>query len=464
MTAATLERPRAVQHHYEPRGAAKQIFECRRDEVLVSGPAGTGKSRACLEKLHFMCLLNPGMRALIVRKTMASLTSTGLVTWREKVAKEGLAHGVLRFYGGSREEPPQYRYANGSVVVIGGLDKATKIMSSEYDVIFVQEATECTKDDWESLTTRLRNGVVSFQQLLADCNPSSPNHWLKARADLGDVTMIYGHHEDNPLYFTDDGQPTAVGAAYLAKLDKLTGVRKQRLRYGRWAAAEGLVYEDFDPDIHLVDALPDGAEHWTRSWAVDFGYNNPFVLQWWAHDPDGALWLYREIYHTHRLVEDHAKQVLSLVRKPRPGLGRPARPEVSGDWVWTEPKPRSIVADHDAEDRATLERHLGLSTTPATKTVKDGIKAVQSRLKVDERGKSRIYIVRDCRVERDETLAEAGLPTCTAEEITGYVWPQGVKPDQRDNPVKENDHGMDGARYKVAECDLVGRPRIRVLG
>jgi len=28
------------------------------DEVLLSGPAGTGKSRACLEKVHLMALMN----------------------------------------------------------------------------------------------------------------------------------------------------------------------------------------------------------------------------------------------------------------------------------------------------------------------------------------------------------------------------------------------------------------------
>lgn len=34
---------------YEPFGAAKDVWTDRSDEVLLSGPAGTGKSRACLE-------------------------------------------------------------------------------------------------------------------------------------------------------------------------------------------------------------------------------------------------------------------------------------------------------------------------------------------------------------------------------------------------------------------------------
>ena len=127
---ATTER---LEHRYRPVGSARELFACRGPEVLLSGPAGTGKSRACLEKLHMMAMLNPGMRGLIVRKSATSLTSTALVTFREHVAAEAIASGEMRWYGGSQQEAASYRYGNGSVVVVGGMDKATRIMSSEYD-------------------------------------------------------------------------------------------------------------------------------------------------------------------------------------------------------------------------------------------------------------------------------------------------------------------------------------------
>lgn len=422
---------------------------CRDAEILLSGPAGTGKSRAALEKLHFMALLNPGMRGLIVRKTRESLTSTGLVTWRQKVVPEGLAHGVLSFYGGSASEPAQFRYKNGSSIVVGGMDKATKIMSSEYDVIYVQEATELLLNDWEALTTRLRNGVVSFQQLIADCNPDTPHHWLNLRSQEGRTTMLNSRHEDNPVLFDKDGVLTEVGTSYIAKLDALTGVRYLRLRKGIWAAADGLVYEEYDPAVHLVDGLPEGSDSWTRWWAIDFGFTNPFVWQSWAEDPDGRLWLYREIYMTQTLVEDHAKVIKRLVTDSK--------------GVWKEPKPRAIVCDHDAEDRATLERHLGMSTTAAMKAVSPGIQAVQGRLRVQKDGKPRLFFVRTALHRRDKHLEDARKPVSTIDEITGYVWPPDLKPGQRENPVKENDHGMDTMRYIVAERDLGVRPRVRWL-
>jgi len=380
----------ALEHTYAPRGSAVALFARRDPEVLVSGPAGTGKSRACLEKLHLMCILNPGMRGLIVRKTLASLGSTALVTWRQYVAVEAFESGLVEFYGGSPQEPPQYRYSNGSVIVIGGMDKATRVMSAEFDAVYVQEATELTETDWEALTSRLRNWHVSFQQIIADCNPAQPTHWLKARCDRGTTTLLESRHEENPQLFDDSGELTDRGRDYIAKLDNLTGVRKLRLRSGLWVAAEGIIYEQWDPYLHLVDSFPIPPE-WPRWWAVDFGYVRPFVLQRWAEDPDGRLYLYSEVYHTRRLVEDHARDVLAQVC---PGAPAGSEPGTQGKWV--EPKPRAIICDHDAEDRATLERHLGLSTVAAHKSVSDGIQAVQSRLRPAGDGRQRLFRFARC--------------------------------------------------------------------
>ncbi|MFD8075819.1 phage terminase large subunit [Streptomyces sp. NPDC059718] len=460
-----------VEHVYEPRGAARALFDCREPEVLLSGPAGTGKSRACLEKLHTMALVNGGMRGLIVRKTRESLGSTALVTWREHVAKEALATGLVQFYGGSAEEPPQYRYTNGSRIMIGGMDKPTKIMSSEYDVAYVQEAIELTTTDWENITTRLRNGKVSFQQLMADCNPDIPTHWLKQRCDKGATRMLHCRHEDNPRLFRPDGALTLEGQAYIGTLDRLTGVRKQRLRHGQWVAAEGLIYEGWDEAKHLLDRF-DIPDSWTRWWSVDFGYTNPFVLQCWAEDPDGRLYLYREIYCTKRLVEDHAKAILREVRRcadccKSKARGHDCHTCEACRLEWTEPKPRAIICDHDAEDRATLQKHLGMSTVPAKKSVSDGLQAGQTRLKLADDGKPRLYILRDSLVEKDKALEASKRPTCTVEEIVGYVWDKGTAKAQADEkppkeqPLKENDHGCDCMRYVVAERDLGGRPRLR---
>jgi phage terminase large subunit len=148
-------------------------------------------------------------------------------------------------------------------------------------------------------------------------------------------------------------------------------------------------------------------------------------------------------------VEDHAKDILDVVTK-QDGV------------TWKYPRPRAILCDHDAEDRATLERHLGMGTIAAQKTVSDGIQAMGARLRVQADGKPRMYVLRDSLVGRDEELFEAGKPTCFADEIEGYVWepPPNGRP-AKDQPHKEDDDSMDAARYAVAEQDLHGTTRVR---
>jgi phage terminase large subunit len=430
-----------LTHAYTPRGTARQLLECRAPEVVACGAAGTGKTRAAMEKLHLAALLNGGMRALIVRKTLTSLGSTTLVTWRTHVAVEALANGTCAFYGGSPQEAAAYRYANGSTIVVGGMDRPTRIMSSEYDMAVVDEATELTEDDWEALTTRLRHGRMSFQQIIGCTNPDRPTHWLKARSDRGQVVMLNSRHEENPAYFHDDGTMTERGKAYMAKLDALTGPRYLRLRKGQWAAAEGIIYDGYEPAVHLVNqaAIP---ASWPRFWVVDFGYTNPFVCQWWAQDPDGRLYLYRELYRTRNTVDQHAAVIMDHVT----GL----------DGRWIEPKPQAVICDHDAEGRAVLERETGLHTTAAHKPVTTGIQAVQARLRTAGDGKPRLYLMRDALIERDPELADAKKPLCTADEFPAYIWDTGSGKAPKEQPLKVDDHGMDCVRYLVAHVDDVG--------
>lgn len=451
--------PSPGQRLYVPQGVARELFYDQRDEVVLSGPAGTGKSRACLEKLYLVASKYPGMRGLIARKTRASLTQSSMVTFERKVLPEG---SRVRFHTGDQE----YRFPNGSTLVVGGLDNPIKIMSTDYDIVYVPEATELLENDWESLSTRLRNGVMPYQQIIADCNPGPPTHWLKKRVDRGVTAMLESRHEDNPtLWDRTRSCWTENGSRYIAKLDALSGVRKLRLRHGKWATADGMVYEDWDTALHLIDAMPAGWESWTKYRVIDFGYTNPFTCQWWAEDPDGRLYLYRELYGTQRLVEDWAADILLAGLDPRrePDLRieyqaqDPTPPDTRqafAKWLRTahpEALERIVVtiADHDAEDRATLKRH-GISTNAAHKEVSPGIQAVQARLRKSGDGRSRLYILRNALVSRDPELEEARKPASVIEEFDGYVWspPQEGKPT-KEEPVKRDDHGLDALRYMV---------------
>lgn len=444
----------AARRSFRPVGGGYELFLCRAPEVVVSGPAGTGKSRSALEKLYAAAQKYPGMRAAIVRRYRKTLTQSVMVTFEQLVRIPG--DGV-KFNSVDQE----YRFPNGSEIIVAGLDDPEKVLSTEFDIIYVNECTEIEETTWETLTSRLRWNHMPYQQLIGDCNPSSERHWIKRREMSGKLKMITSTHKDNPIYWSEANQDwTEMGRQYIERLMALTGQMRQRLYEGKWVAAEGVIYTEFKPNVHIIKPfhLP---EQLRRFMTVDFGFTNPFVAQWWAEDYDGRLYLYRELYGTQRAVEDWAHDIYELSKDE----------EIS-----------AIICDHDAEDRATLERHMlhgvddcyagrdkdfhkvpkkSRGTIGADKrreSVRAGIEQVQQRMKLAGDGRPRIFFFEDCRAnDPDDNLVANKKPTCTVEELDSYVWDtvSSGRLGERtlESPRKVDDHGMDAMRYMIRYID-----------
>ena len=43
-----------IEHPYVGYGACTELFECEAPEVLIVGPAGTGKTRGVLERINYL--------------------------------------------------------------------------------------------------------------------------------------------------------------------------------------------------------------------------------------------------------------------------------------------------------------------------------------------------------------------------------------------------------------------------
>jgi phage terminase large subunit len=425
--AAVAVKLRKSRPHLVPtfRGAALEAQTITAHEWITAGPAETGKTFADLHRLDALMRETPRATAVIVRKVRSDMNATVLQTWRRIIA----IRGGVEVYGG--EEAKFYTYPNGSRVYVCGMDRPGAALSSERDYIFVNQAEELALEDWETLTTRCtgRGCVAAHPMIFGDCNPGPNTHWIINRPSL---RVLQSTHRDNPTLYGEDGTITEQGVRTMAVLENLTGVRKARLLEGKWVAAEGVVY-DFQRAIHLV-AHFDPPSDWRRIRSIDLGYTNPFVCQWWAISPDDDAYLYRELYMTGRLAEDHARQIVQLTGEERI---------------------EATVADHDAEDRATLARY-GVETMPAYKAVTVGIQAVAARLAATKNGKPRLYVMEGVLVERDEALANAKKPTCTLDEFENYAWPKGADGKiVKEEPVKVYDHGMDACRYAVAYLDNI---------
>ncbi len=430
------QRERERQHQapihptLEFRGGALALQTSTAHEVILAGPAETGKTFAALWRLHCLCRDHANVQAALVRKTFADIAPSVLQTFTKKILPLDPAVGVTT-YGGSK--PEWFDYPNGSRIWLGGMDKPGKVLSSERDVIYVNQAEQLTLEDWETLTTRATGRAGNLRdekgeplsQILGDCNPGPPKHWIKQRASEGALALLESRHEDNPRLFDMTGTLTADGVRTMAVLDALTGVRKARLRYGKWVQAEGVIYEEFDAALHVIDEMPRGWEAWRKFRVVDFGLVHPFVCQWWAVDGDGRMYRYRVLYMTGRTVSTHARQIREL--------------------SWADGYIETTICDHDAEDRATLGEN-GIPNEPANKAVLQGIGKVQDRLQKQADGKPRIFFLKHALVEVDQSLLDTKKPIDDEQEFESYVWANKATKEQ---PVKEDDHGMDATRYAV---------------
>src|SRR5690606_17610884 len=119
-------------------------------------------------------------------------------------------------------------------------------------------------------------------------------HWLNVRCNTGQTRRITSTHRDNPAYWDwRRNDWTEAGRQYIEViLGSLTGVQRKRLLEGVWAAAEGIVYPEFVPEMIRVQDV-DG---WTTYLTCDVGSKNPTAILTAHVAGDGRVHVSRELY------------------------------------------------------------------------------------------------------------------------------------------------------------------------
>jgi hypothetical protein len=303
-TADVVDRRRAL------RGPAAAFFQYQGREALCEGGTRCGKTWALLLKIDYLARAHANARILVCRQTRVSLNQSVLTDWRNEILWMG--HPAIRA-SASLERQDDYNYPNGSLVYFAGMenmrDTASPILSTKWDLIVVIQAEETSMNDWEVLATRLSSFKIGYHQLVADCNPAAPSHWLNTRfapEKCGQDRQRFSfRHYDNPLFYEGlypNGSWTKEGAEYMGILEStLTGVRRERFLKSRWVAAEGVILDNYDPRTHNVygelennemygwmlhlkdQAQPIRIAYFTAG--IDFGWHpDPGAMQLWGYD------------------------------------------------------------------------------------------------------------------------------------------------------------------------------------
>lgn len=390
MTTITIPAPNPKQ---------RQFLLDRHRYVAFGGARGGGKSWAVRAKAVLLAARYPGIKIMIVRRTYPELRANHIGPLR------ALLGGCAEY----RESTKEITFPGGSVILFRHCENAAavdKYQGTEVDVLFLDEATHLTEEEYDRFKTCVR-GVNGFpKRVYLTCNPGGVGHsWVKRLF----VDRVFRETEDPADYsfirslVTDNAALMASDPEYIKQLRALPPKLRKAWLDGDWNIFEGQFFEEFrDDPAHYEDRLFTHViapfeipREWKIVRSFDFGFAKPFSCDWWAIDHEGRAYLILQLYGCtdtpNEGVKWHPDKIFSEIRR----LEREHR--------WLKDRPIDGVADPSIWDASrgeaiieAADRHLVYFGKGDNKRL-PGWMQCHYRLAFDEGGRPMVYFFSTCR-------------------------------------------------------------------
>lgn len=416
--------------------------------VGYGGARGGGKSWAIRTKAIILALTHAGIRMLIIRQSYPELEANHAEPLRKMLLPTGLAK--------YNESKKTFLFSNGSILrlqFISNDKDLTKIQGQEYDVIFIDEATQLSEYQLKAIAACCR-GVNDFpKRIYYTCNPGGQGHGYIKRIFIDreykdgenpeDYSFIQALVQDNTALMDKDPE-------YIRNLEALPPKLREAWLYGSWNIFEGQFFEEFVNDkehyidqryTHVIDPF-DPPKTWNVYRSFDWGYSKPFSVGWWAVDYDGRLYRILEWYgctkEPNTGIKYTPEQVFSHIQ------------EIEHQHPWLKGRRIHGVADPaiwDAERGVSIAEtagHYGIYFEKGDNKRIPGWMQVHYRLQFDENGIPMMYIFKNC------TAFIRTIPLLIYDEH---------KPEDLDTSME--DHVADETRYMCMARPIEPRRRIK---
>lgn len=278
------------------------------------GARGGGKSHAVRIDAALGALTYPGIKILILRRRYTDLQGNYVEPFKR------LIPSTIAEYNSQLHT---YYFINGSTIKLGHFQSysmaADEYQGQEFDWIFMDEATQFTEQEFRLLGGCLR-GVNDFpKKFRLTCNPGGIGHrWVKRlfvdrqfktdcdnpeeNEDPKDYEFIPALVEDNTALMKSEG-----GKAYLKQLSSLPENLRKAHRLGDWDALSGNFFPEFQLATHTCKPFKIPG-NWARYRAFDYGLDM-FAVGWFAIEPNGHIYMYRELNQSGQIVSDAAELI-----------------------------------------------------------------------------------------------------------------------------------------------------------
>ena len=293
---------------WEPTSKQTEFLSSSEDIVLYGGAAGGGKSDSLLVDalgLSQDAVAWSKYRAIIFRRTYPEISEL-LDRSREMYPK---VFPGAKFSVSDKE----WTFPSGAKVIFGYMERDEhrfKYQGQEYQYVGWDELTHWASPvcfNFMLSRTRSTNPDIKCYTR-GTTNPGGRGHaWVKSLFHIpndGNGTCFIESIETSegivkrsvkfiPAKLADN--PYLAKTDYKDRLLMLPEKEKMKLLDGRWDVQEGQYFTDFDPSVHLVKpfTIP---THWAHWRALDWGYMRPYSVGWYAMNPDGVIYRYRELY------------------------------------------------------------------------------------------------------------------------------------------------------------------------
>jgi len=377
--------------------------------VIDRGGRGSSKSHSLAQLMHYKFFTEERKKILILRKSLPSLRQSVYPLMNDLAMEYGVRDRIIE------EKVHLNWYYNGSLLHYGSVDDAAKIRSSNWNYVWIEEATEIDYDSFQDIRFCVRepsrDGLRN--QIFLSFNPIDEHHWIKTKI-VDDPTIhaeeIISNYKDNPFLPEDYVQ-------MLLDLETQDPSLYNIFTLGNWGRLENLIYKNWD----IVDWLPDEGAVDKIAYGLDFGYNMPTALIK-EYIKGKECWEEQLLYHKNLTNSDLILKLQSLIPKEFR-------------------RSRIIWADSAEPDRIEEIRRAGFNAKAAHKIIQVGIDSVKRMV-------CHIY---------------SGSVDLISEHRS-YSWRKDKNGNVLDIPIDWANHLMDAKRYAIHNSTKgAAGVRIRVI-
>lgn len=285
----------------------RPVHQSKQRYIAMKGSAGSGKSVDTAQQYILRLMTEKGRNLMCVRKaevTNRDSTYAELISAINRMRVESAWRYIVN--------PMMISCLNGNKIIFRGTNherereklKSVTVDNGKLTDVWIEEATELTKQDFEIIDDRLRGELPDgqFYQIKMTFNPVSATHWIKADFfDRPDPEVLTHHSTYLDNRFVD--------AAYKRRMERRKEIDPEGYQIyglGNWGEIGGLILhnwkiEEFDTDYSNFSK---------KVLSQDFGFNHANAILDIGFR-EGQIYICDELY----LYEKDTAEIIELAKQ-----------------------------------------------------------------------------------------------------------------------------------------------------